>query len=92
LSKYGLCEKEIAKILSVTQAAISKYRSNKYSDNVKHLETSIGKDIVERYAAKILENIHRDTGIAESYANAYICTVCKKMNDFGCSIASKEMI
>jgi predicted transcriptional regulator len=80
LSQQGINEDKIAHILGVTQAAISKYITNKYSEAIKDTESKIDKTIVDKYIDYIVNG-------KEEYTNACICAICKSMNNFNCKLA-----
>ncbi|MDE1869253.1 MAG: helix-turn-helix domain-containing protein [Candidatus Micrarchaeota archaeon] len=55
LAKGGMPQIEIAKMLGITQAAISKYLSGDYSKRVKELEKGISSEgIAERIASQVI--------------------------------------
>lgn len=79
--RYGMKEVDIAQRLSVAQAAVSKYLAGKYSARVREITRRIDMKYVDAYIGKIAEG-------KTEYANMCICTVCKHLNDFGCTFSS----
>jgi predicted transcriptional regulator len=82
-SKYSQKEEEIADSLGMTQAAISKYINGKFSDKIKSIGDGIDAGIVDAYAEKIAAG-------NKEMANVCICTICNKLNSFGCSFSKAE--
>lgn len=90
-SKYKLKQKEAAKILGVSKAAISQYMHSKRAESI-NFPAKISKEI-ERSAAIIIENkktvireILRLLSIVKKTKN--LCPVCKKYNKGVLSICS----
>lgn len=79
-SGYGITEESIARHLDVTQAAISKYVTNKYSKKSGAIEERIDKELVRKYAKALVEGNKKS-------ANICICTICNALNDFGCKFS-----
>ena len=84
-TKYKKREEEIAQELGMTQAAISKYFNGKLSDKVKALEKKIDAKVIDSCARSITEG-------NSNMANACICSVCNKFNDFGCGFSKAAMV
>ena len=86
IGKYNLTESEAAKRLGVAQAAVSKYVTGKYSDNIrgkiKSMEAKMQdqKELIDVYMKKISEG-------REEYVNACICTMCNVANGFNCAFS-----
>lgn len=78
----GITEENAARLLGVTQAAVSKYLANKYSDEVKTAEMGIDRRIVESYVQGMLDG-------KKDYIERCICAICRSVNDFGCSVSVK---
>ena len=84
--KYDIKETDIADYLGVAQAAISKYLTEKYSDNLKRrireIEGEIRgqRDLIDGYIKKIAEG-------NEEYVNVCICTICGIANDTICAFS-----
>lgn len=78
--KYNKTEDEVANILGITQAAISKKIKN--NELRKKLEGDINIDngIIEDYAKKIIDG--------SETAQRCICKICNSVNDFGCVFSS----
>lgn len=75
--KYDLKEEAISGYMGMTQAAISKYLNEKYSEKLKELIEKIDRSTIEAYAEKVVNG-------SENAVNVYLCTVCSAMNDFNC--------
>jgi predicted transcriptional regulator len=75
LYSAGLTQEEIAKKLGLTQAAISKYLSGNYTQEIKNLE----KDkIVVKISDEIVKEINKKTFNKSSFEKI-ICKFCSKM-------------
>ncbi len=83
--RYHQKEEQIAKELGITQAAISKYLNGKISDKVKGISDKLDRKLIDIYAKKIAEG-------DQSMVNACICTVCNKLNDFGCKFSHAKSV
>jgi predicted transcriptional regulator len=74
-NKYNFNQEEIAKKLGLTQAAISKYLSGNYTQEIKNLE----KDkIVVKISDEIVKEINKKTFNKSSFEKI-ICKFCNKM-------------
>ena len=82
-SKYRLNETQISRIMGISQAAVSKYLSGKYSDGVVHMEKMVDQRLVE----ECTQAVAGMGGEAEGTVNMYICRICKSVNDFGCKFS-----
>lgn len=82
-SKYRLNETQISRIMGISQAAVSKYLSGKYSDGVVHMEKMVDQRLVE----ECTQAVAGMKGEAEGTVNMYICRICKSVNDFGCKFS-----
>lgn len=86
IEKYSLKETEVADYLGVAQAAISKYVTEKYSENLKgrieEIEKKIesNRELIDDYIQKISEG-------KQEYVRVCICTICNIANDFSCSFS-----
>ena len=86
VKKYNLKETEVAGHLGVAQAAVSKYITEKYSDNLKtkakEIEGKMGnrRELIDSYISKIAEG-------KQEYVNVCICTICSTTNDFFCAFS-----
>ncbi len=85
VKKYKMSEKDAARMLGVTQAAISKYVSSKYSQKIKEIENTIDPAAIESYVAKVVK------GDGEQVGNC-ICHVCQTVNPFDCKIKSADEV
>ncbi|MGC8538718.1 MAG: transcriptional regulator [Candidatus Micrarchaeia archaeon] len=79
--QYKMKQENIAGILGVAQAAVSKYLAGKYSEKIKKTENMLSKDILNRYLPKIAEG-------KREYVNVCICEMCQLLNSFKCSLNS----
>ena len=82
-NKYKIKEEEIAKYLGIAQAAVSKYISGKYSKKVLAIEEMLDKKMIENYAGRIFKK-------EEGSVDMCLCTICNKMNPFGCRFSKAE--
>lgn len=84
--KHNMKETDVAEYLGVAQAAISKYMTEKYSDNLKEkvreVESKIQgqRELIDSYIKKIAEG-------KEEYVNVCICTICSVANDIACAFS-----
>lgn len=79
--KYSMRERSIADALGVTQAAVSKYLSGKYSSKIKSFQKSINKELLLKSAESIAADPSR--------AAKLVCDVCERMNGRKCYIRSR---
>jgi predicted transcriptional regulator len=79
-SKYKLNETQISRIMGISQAAVSKYLSGKYSSGIVYMEGMLDHKLVEE-CAQAVAGMGRE---GEVTVNTYICRICKSVNDFGC--------
>ena len=79
--RYNMKEQEIADLLGVAQAAVSKYLNDRYSEKVAGLKEQIMKD--ERFNYYI-EKIHERK---EHYVELCICTICRTLTKFNCKFS-----
>ncbi len=79
VKKHNMSEKDAAKMLGVTQAAISKYVSSKYSQKIKDIEGRIDPNEIDGYVSKIVKGDDVQVGNC-------ICHVCQMVNPFDCKI------
>ena len=82
IDKYSMQEKKVAEILGVAQAAVSKYRSGKYSEKIKRLEKEIDNELVEKYAKVLFDS-------GKEKASEAVCTICQAYTSFRCGLAQK---
>lgn len=73
LKERGLKQIEIANILGLTQAAISKYFAEKYSKEVKRIEKEKELKIIARKMVESMFKERKDMGII-------ICKYCHQLN------------
>ncbi len=79
VNNHNMSEKDAARILGVTQAAISKYISNKYSEKIKEIELRIDSITVEKYISQIIDGNAKHMGEC-------ICKICQTLSPFDCRI------
>ncbi|MGC8710032.1 MAG: transcriptional regulator [Candidatus Micrarchaeia archaeon] len=77
--KYKMKEKRVAEILGVAQAAISKYKSGKYSNKIKEIEAALDAAVVDKYAKFLAEN-------GERYSKESMCAICQSYLSFSCKL------
>jgi predicted transcriptional regulator len=82
IKKYGISQQKVAEFLDVTQAAISKYASNKYSGRIKDIENGLSDDIAEDFVDSLVTK-------GEIDAQKIMCKACQKYHKFDCSIMIK---
>ncbi len=78
--RYQMTEQEIASQLGVAQAAVSKYLSGKYSKAIKDVEKGVDMASIANKISMIAQG-------KKEYANAAICTICRKGNNFDCKFS-----
>lgn len=78
--RYNLTEANIARILGVAQAAVSKYLNSEYSVTVDAASRRIDIAAVDARIDAIAKG-------DQSELKKYICTVCNSMNHFGCKFS-----
>ena len=82
VSKYGISQQRSAELLELTQAAISKYVSGKYSQRVRSAAVSIDDSLVDSFVRRVV-------GSAEKEAQKTVCSACQKYHKYECSIMIK---
>ncbi|MGC8648792.1 MAG: hypothetical protein ACP5UN_01050 [Candidatus Micrarchaeia archaeon] len=80
--KYKMKQKDIAKILEITQPAVNKYLNEKYSIVVKNRE----KYIDDKNIIGFIENIFKNDDIS---AQKYVCAECTKTRKTECPLMIK---
>ena len=78
--RYNLTESNIANILGVAQAAVSKYLNDKYSISVEEMYEKIDRSKIDAYIEKIA---HGD----ELKLKQCICSICGTLNKFDCKFS-----
>jgi predicted transcriptional regulator len=79
--KYKMKEEKVAEILGVAQAAISKYKSGRYSQKIKEIETKLDDTIVDKYAKLLSDN-------GKSYGEESMCAICQSYLSFKCKLCN----
>ncbi len=79
IERYSLNEEKVAELLGVAQAAVSKYKSGKYSDKIKALERKLNNELAERYAKLIAES-------GKEKASEAVCALCQSYFSFKCGL------
>jgi len=74
--KYKMSECEIAEALGITQAAVSKYLSGKYSSKIKRLQARISKSMLDEGAESIAAH--------KASAAACLCDICESIRTSKC--------
>lgn len=82
-TKHKMKEEEIAALMNLTQAAISKYLSGKYSERIKKFEEKISNEMVEKHAALIAK-------YRKEYVDSCICAMCNIVGTSGCPVAASS--
>jgi len=80
--KYNLNQVEIASKLGITQAAVSKYLSDRYAQNIKEIEN---KKAVKENSKKIARLIVKEKSNKKQIIGA-ICEACKEVLESECKI------
>ena len=80
--KYKLKQKEIAKLLDITQPAVNKYLNNRYSEIVKKREEGIEEENVIKFIESTLNN-------DDFNAQRYVCKECVKTRKTPCQLMIK---
>ncbi|MGC9129568.1 MAG: hypothetical protein ACP5GB_01660, partial [Candidatus Micrarchaeia archaeon] len=66
----------------VAQAAVSKYRSGKYSEKIKALEKELDGELAERYA-RILSQSGKEK------SKEALCAICQAYFSFRCRLSER---
>lgn len=82
VTKYGISQQKAASLLNVTQAAISKYINERYSQSIKDAGQRINDEFVDTFVRKMIEEDNRN-------AQKTMCKACQKYHRFGCAIMIK---
>lgn len=97
MKKLGLDQKTIAKIIGVTEAAVSQYIKEKRANEIKFDENT--KEEIKKSAQLISQNgklLFQEMQhlLNKALENKVTCTFCHKMNDLpeDCEICFKEEI
>jgi predicted transcriptional regulator len=81
-TRYGINQLEIARLLKVTQAAVSKYLSGRYSLAVKKMESTLSDSDVDAFVKNVLEEKPYEAQIE-------VCRMCARELTHKCSIMIK---
>lgn len=79
IEKYSVKEEKVAEILGVAQAAISKYRSGKYSQKIKEIEEKLNDELIEKYAKALSES-------GKEKSREALCALCQAYLSFECKL------
>lgn len=82
MKERGMSQEKTASILEITQAAISKYISGRYSDKVKNIENELSDAMANEFVDDMLQSENAN-------AQKVICRACQGYHKFDCSIMSK---
>ncbi len=75
-------QEDIAKFLGITQAAVSKYLSGRYSTTVKRFESGLNRNEVLLFVDRITNN--------KAYeSQKVVCKMCSRNLSFDCSLMIK---
>lgn len=72
-NNYNLTQQKIALLLSLTQAAVSKYINNKYSTKIKKIESTFNKKIINTFVEYKIKGQNKK-------AKQILCKLCKNSN------------
>ncbi len=79
-NKYDFNQEEIAKRLGVTQAAVSKYLSGKYAQNIKNLEKNKKiKEISKKLSSLIVADRNNKAKLV-----SHVCNSCIEFHGITC--------
>ncbi len=78
--KYNMSETNIAAVMGVAQAAVSKYLNGKYSKTVERVSRELDAGCMDRYLSYIAKG---DQKVLKSC----ICSLCHSVNSFGCKFS-----
>lgn len=79
-AKYNLTESNIARILGVAQAAVSKYLNGECSDAVEAATKEVDGSVINSHIASIASG-------DQKMLKQCICTLCNSMNKFDCKFS-----
>lgn len=86
LSKMHLTQVDIASKLGITQAAVSKYLTEKYSDKIKNLEK---EKVIKAISKKVVGSIVKNE-VASIKFSEDLCRCCKSfVGKVNCEISIK---
>jgi hypothetical protein len=77
-----LRQEDIARFLGITQAAVSKYLSGKYSDTVKVFESTLKKSEVEVFVDRMVADRPYES-------QKVVCKMCARNLSFDCNLMIK---
>ena len=80
--QYQMNQTKIANLLQITQAAVSKYLSGKYSLGVKRLESRLNEKDVDTFVKNVLAG-------KQFEAQKSVCRMCARELTHDCSIMIK---
>ncbi len=81
--RYNLTEANIARILGVAQAAVSKYLNDEYSAVVDNASKKIDAATIDAHIGAIAKG-------SKPALKSCICSICNSMNSFGCKFSYVE--
>jgi len=82
INKYNLKEEKVAELLGVAQAAISKYKTGKYSEKIKKIESKLSDEFIDKYA-RILSESGKD------HSEEVLCSLCQAYFSFKCKLTAR---
>ena len=81
INKYNLKEEKVAELLGVAQAAISKYKTGKYSEKIKKIEGRLSDELIDKYARVLSES-------GKSRSGEALCSLCQAYFSFKCKLTA----
>lgn len=79
--RYDMTESNIAEILGVAQAAVSKYINDKYSVSVEEMFKKVDSSKIDAYLDRIAKG-------DEKMLKECICSICFALNNFDCKFSA----
>ncbi|MHB1830124.1 MAG: transcriptional regulator [Candidatus Micrarchaeaceae archaeon] len=79
--RYNMSETNIAAVMGVAQAAVSKYLNGKYSKTVERISRELDARGMDKYIPSIAKGDQKEL-------KSCICSLCHSVNSFGCKFSS----
>ena len=79
--RYNMSETDIAAVIGVAQAAVSKYLNGKYSKTVERISRELDTRDIDKYILAISKGDQKEL-------KGCICSMCYSINRFGCKFSS----
>lgn len=80
--QYKMTQDRIAELLDTTQAAVSKYLSGKYSDEVKEFEKTLNQTQIAEFVKEVMKGKKYE-------AQRTVCKMCSENLSFKCNLMIK---